>query len=84
MEEATTGLEAEQWREAIEKEDKGLEEFGVLVKEDCPNEIKPLKTRYVLTKKIAPDGTIQKFKARRVVQGFNQVYGRDFLETFSP
>ncbi len=25
-----------------------------------------------------------KLKARKVVQGFHQVYGRDFLETFSP
>ncbi len=37
-----------------------------------------------MTKKLAPDGTVKKLKARRVVQGFNQVYGRDFLETFAP
>ncbi len=84
MEEATAGPEAEQWREAIEREDRGMEELDVLIREDCPAGMKPLKTRYILTKKIAPDGTPQKFKARRVVQGFNQVYGRDFLETFAP
>ncbi len=84
MEEAMAGPESEEWRDAIAKEDQGLEENGVLVKEDCPDGIKPLKTRYVLTKKLAPDGTVKKFKARRVVQGFSQVYGRDFMETFAP
>ncbi len=43
-----------------------------------------MKTRYVLTKKTSPDGKEIKFKARMVVQGFHQQYGRDFLETFSP
>ncbi len=38
----------------------------------------------MLTKKTGPNGQLIKFKARRVVQGSNQVYGRDFFDTFSP
>ncbi len=45
--------------------------------------MKPLKSIYVLTKKLTPDGSIEKYKARRVVQGFHQVLGRDFFEMFS-
>ncbi len=56
----------------------------VLTKEKCPAGIKPLKSIYVLTKKLTPDGSIEKYKARRVVQGFHQVLGKDFFETFSP
>lgn len=29
-----------------------------------------------------PDGSIQKYKARRVVKGYNQVQGFNFQETF--
>ncbi len=84
MEDAMNGPEAEKWKEAIESEDRGLEELNVITKEDCPKGVKPLKTKYVLTKKTAPNGSVLKFKARKVVQGFLQEYGRDFLETFSP
>ncbi len=41
-------------------------------------------TKYVFSKKKAPDGSIELYKARKVVQGFNQVFGRDYRETFSP
>ncbi len=84
VEEAMQSEDADSWRKAIEMEDRGLEEKGVLSPEECPPRMKPLKTKYVLTRKTAPDGSVVKLKARKVVQGFHQVYGRDFLETFSP
>ncbi len=62
VEEAIAGPESKEWREAIEKKDQGLEELGVLTKEDCPAGIKPLKSIYVLTKKWTPDGSIEKYK----------------------
>ncbi len=84
IEEAMNGPEAEKWQEAIELEDRGLEELKVITTEDCPAGIKPLNTRYVLNKKKVLGGQEMRYKARRVVQGFHQVYGRDFLETFAP
>ncbi len=83
-EEALAGPEATKWKQAIESEDRGLEELKVITMEECPAGVKPLHTRYVLSKKRDPNGLEERYKARRVVQGFHQVYGRDFLETFAP
>ncbi len=84
IEEALAGPEAGKWQEAIESEGRGLEELKVITTEDCPAGVKPLNTRYVLNKKKEPNGLEERYKARRVVQGFHQVYGRDFFETFAP
>src|SRR6266702_6193689 len=41
-------------------------------------------SKWVFCIKRRPDGTIQKYKARVVTQGFTQVEGVDFDETFAP
>ncbi len=82
--EAMTGPEAGQWQEAIESEDRGLEELKVITMEECPEGVKPLNTRYVVSKKKDSNGMKERYKARRVMQGFHQVYGRGFLDTFAP
>ncbi|CAI7840754.1 unnamed protein product [Closterium sp. NIES-53] len=43
-----------------------------------------LTAKWVFRVKTKADGTIDKFKARRVVRGFDQEHGRDFTETFAP
>ncbi|CAI7856379.1 unnamed protein product [Closterium sp. NIES-53] len=42
-----------------------------------------LTGKWVFRVKTKADGTIDKFKARWVVRGFDQEYGRDFTETFA-
>ncbi|CAI7920656.1 unnamed protein product, partial [Closterium sp. NIES-53] len=43
-----------------------------------------LTGKWVFRIKTKADGTIEKFKARWVVRGFDQEQGRDFTETFAP
>jgi len=40
--------------------------------------------KWVFKHKLNPDGTLERYKARWVVRGFNQRPGVDFGETFSP
>ncbi len=81
--EVLNGNEKGEWLEAIEEEMDGLQKNEVLGNEQCPKGVKPLGTRFVLTKKKKPDGTAR-CKARLVVKGHKQEYGIDYLETFSP
>ena len=49
-----------------------------------PRHAKPITTKWVFRPKCDINGNIVKYKARLVARGFEQVYGRDFDETYSP
>ncbi len=49
--EVLNGNEKGEWLEAIEEEMDGLKKNEVLGNEQCPKGVKPLGTRFVLTKK---------------------------------
>ena len=73
-----------EWIEATQKEYDALIENKTWVLSLLPPGRKAIGSRWVFKIKPHDDGTIEKFKARFVSQGFSQVFGNDYDETFAP
>ena len=44
-----------------------------------PRGCKPIGSKWVFKKKIRPNGTIERYKERRVIKGYSQKQGEDFF-----
>ncbi|CAI7889698.1 unnamed protein product [Closterium sp. NIES-53] len=86
VQQALGGEHREKWREAMDRELKALEERNTwkVVPASVARNKTILTGKWVFHIKTKADGTIEKFKARWVVRGFDQEQGRDFIETFAP
>ncbi|CAI7819004.1 unnamed protein product, partial [Closterium sp. NIES-53] len=86
VQQALGGEHKEKWREAMDKELKALQERNTwkVVPIGVAQNKTILTGKWVFRVKTKADGTIDKFKARWVVRGFDQEHGRDFTETFAP
>ena len=51
---------------------------------DLPPSCKPIGCKWIFKKKMKIDGTIDKFKARLVAQGFTQKRDVDCFDTYAP
>ena len=51
---------------------------------NLPLGCKTIGCKWVFRKKLKPDGSIDKFKARLVAKAFKQKIDLDFFDTFSP
>ena len=73
-----------EWIETTRKEYNALIENKTWVPPPLPPGRKAIGSRWVFEIRRHDDGTIEKFKARFVAQGFSQVFGSDYDETFAP
>ncbi|GJW48041.1 zinc finger, CCHC-type containing protein [Tanacetum coccineum] len=71
-------------KEAIDDEIGSIMENNTWALSDLPPGCKPLGCKWIFKREMKVDGTIDKFKARLVIQGFRQKEGIDYFDTYAP
>lgn len=84
VEDALNGKHSTQWREAMNSEYSSLLENETWELVPPPEDTNIVGSRWVLKVKRDEDGSIDRFKARLVAQGYSQTKGVDYDEVFSP
>ncbi|KAJ4700915.1 Retrovirus-related Pol polyprotein from transposon TNT 1-94 [Melia azedarach] len=77
-------LKHPRWRVAVQEEISALEKNGTWELTKLPHGKSTVGCKWIFTVKYLADGSIDRFKARLVANGFTQTYGVDYQETFAP
>ena len=81
--EALSSSERGKWKKAMEIEMKSIQENDVWDLVELPKHRKAIGNKWVFNKcNIGVDGSVERYKARLVAQGFSQRYCLDYDETF--
>ncbi|VVA37944.1 PREDICTED: Retrovirus-related Pol poly from transposon, partial [Prunus dulcis] len=72
------------WKQAMTEEIQALDQQGTWTLVPSPPNTNIVGCKWIFKIKKNADGTISRYKARLVAQGFSQEYGLDYEETFSP
>ena len=76
--------DADMWDAATHAEMKSIEDMNVFDYGHPPPGAAVVGSMFVYKKKLNPDGSLDKYKARLVAFGHHQLYGETFTETFAP
>ncbi|GJU41998.1 zinc finger, CCHC-type containing protein [Tanacetum coccineum] len=71
------------WKEAINDDMGSIMGNNTWVLADLPPGCKPLGCKWIFKRKLKVDGTVEKFNARLVIQGFKQKSGIDYFDTYA-
>nr|KAJ0186750.1 hypothetical protein LSAT_V11C900460560 [Lactuca sativa] len=82
--EAMASRDVHFWKEAIHDEIDSIMHNNTWILADLPPGCKALGCKWILKRKMKVDGTIDKYKAGLVIQGFRQKEGIDFFDTYAP
>jgi len=72
------------WIAAMKKELNSLSLHGVALLSSLPVDRQAIGCKWIFKAKRDKDNNIISYKARLVIQGFRQVEGIDFTETYAP
>jgi hypothetical protein len=73
-----------EWEKAMEEQLALMKKYDVWDEVDEPEDTNIFGSRWVFRIKRDSNGKILKYRARLVAQGFTQMYGVDFQDTFAP
>jgi len=69
---------------AMDQELTALEQNGTWTLTSLPPGKRALTSKWVYRVKFRPDGSVERYKARLVIRGFEQIKDKDYKHTFSP
>ena len=84
LQEAERRADWQEWKQAMQKEIDTIHEQQTWELAELPPNVRALGVKWVLVVKTTATGAIERYKARLVVQGFRQIKGVDFDETYAP
>ena len=81
---AITRMDADKWLKAMHAELQSLEDKNTWVLCELPPGRRVMGTKWVFKIKVDAMNIFERYKARIVAQGFSQIAGLDFNETWAP